>query len=177
MTNTELYFLFCYNSENPPQPITDFEIIIAGNDYPANMEKGALIITPINSIVLSNAMKDTTKIIDNNSINQISKIQTNFQVDIYKVNPNGNNGNAALTEALNIREWLKTFDVQEYLNNLNYEILPCYAPINFTIDYTDQKKLVNRCYFEFSIIENIETPQSINIFNNIEIKQNLLQGK
>ena len=161
------------------QPITSYEIIIGGALLPVNFKKGSVLITHINNSVLSNSNKNFTKLIDVNDdsfIEQYSIIQSNYQLDVYKINDNKQGIIEANQEALNIQEYLKSLDVQEYLKANNIEILPSYSNITCLSEFNEQKHLINRAFFEFSLISYISIKQKVNKIDKIQNNNIILGG-
>lgn len=158
---------------------TTFDIVIGGASLPVFSKKGTLLITLINSNVLSNSNKDFTNSparIDNNSIVQYSLIQNNYQLDIYKINDNKKGFIEATEEALHLREYLKSFDVMEYLKPYEIEILPCYSSVNIATEFNEQKHLINRAFFEFSLIYKQQIQQAITKIDKIQTNNIIIGG-
>lgn len=173
MFSTEhLYKLFKpYDNANL---ITEYEVIIGGTNLTANLDKGAIILTPLFSNVMGSQFKDLKNIVtksdeENGFIREFSLIKHTYQVDIYKVNSTNISYIEAEREALKIREWLKSYEVMEYLAKLNCEILPCYSIINFTSELYN-KKFTNRAFFDFEIISLIEIQEKTKIVDKAKIE-------
>ena len=175
MFSTEhLYTLFKpYGKTNL---ITEYEVVIGGTNLTANLDKGAIILTPLFSNVMGSQFKDLKNIVthlkepvEDGFIREFSLIKHTYQVDIYKVNSPNVFYIEAEREALKIREWLKSYEVMEYLAKLNCEILPCYSTINFTSELYN-KKFTNRAFFDFEIISLIEIQEKTQIANKAKIE-------
>lgn len=157
------------------QPISPFLFIGIGQNYPADFKKGAIIASLISSRALSNAYKNINEKREDGVganeaiVYQQSLTQFDIQIDCYKENAQGYDGNHAYNEACKLYEHLKTWDAQEYLRVIGCEVLPCYSLINTTTELTEQKQLVQRAFFEFSIIRTIETAQSVGVISQINI--------
>ncbi|WP_291952725.1 hypothetical protein [Campylobacter sp.] len=161
------------NNENL---ITNYDVIIGGTNLTANLEKGSIVLTPILSEVVTSQFKDykkiSTPLILNNNLGNLeesSLIQNTYQVDIYKVNAPNLNYIEVEKEAIKIREWLKSYEVVEYLEKLNSQILPCYSQISFSCEQYN-KLFANRATFEFKIITLESIIESVNLFEKVEIE-------
>lgn len=140
-------------ADNPTQ-ITDYKVVIGQIRYAAPFVKGVIVLSLVNSQVLTSSAKKFTLDGEDINIDETSLIQQNFQLDIYKQNEENTSDIQAYKEALKLQEWLKSFYVREYLDNLKSEILPNYAQIAFTAELVDGV-LINRAFFDFSIISKI----------------------
>lgn len=162
------------------QPISPFLFISIGQNYPADFSKGAIIASITSSKALSNAFKNINDKREEGAnageviIYQETLMQFDIQIDCYKENSQGYDGNHAYNEACKLYEHLKTWDAQEYLRGIGCEVLPCYSLINTTTELTEQKQLVQRAFFEFSLIKTIETAQSVGVISQININGDLL---
>lgn len=162
------------------QPISPFLFISIGQNYPADFKKGAIIASLTGSRALSDAFKNINDKREDGAnageviIYQETLMQFDIQIDCYKENSQGYDGNHAYNEACKLYEHLKTWDAQEYLRGIGCEVMPCYSLINTTAEYTEQKQLVQRAFFEFSLIKTIETAQSAGVINKININGDLL---
>lgn len=146
-----------YNMLKPAENadlITDYEVIIGQIRYSAPFIKGVIVLSLVNSQVLTSSAKHFNAEGDFIGISESSYIQQNFQLDVYKLNDENATEIQAFSEALKLQEWLKGFYVREYLQGFESEILPNYANINFTAEMVDGV-LVNRAFFDFSIISKI----------------------
>lgn len=158
---------------------TPYDVIIGGSDLPANFDKGCVIITLINSQVLTQSYKDFSKITtqgDTHTIQSITRVQNNYQFDLYRCNPRNLDYIDVEIQAQSLREYLKSYDVADYMQAIQAEILPTISQISFLTDFNDQKKLVNRAFFEVSIIFDVINMQDVNIFDKIALENKLLIG-
>lgn len=175
MFSTEhLYNLF--KPHDNSSLITEYEVVIGGTNLTANLDKGAIVLTPLFSNVMGSQFKDLKNIVtnlnepvENGFIREYSLIKHTYQVDIYKVNSPNVFYIEAEREALKIREWLKSYEVMEYLAELNCEVLPCYSTINFTSELYN-KKFTNRAFFDFEIISLIEIQEETKIADKAKIE-------
>ncbi len=147
-----LYELF-KPSENPDL-ITSYEVVIGNIRYSAPFVKGVIVLSLVNSQVLTSSSKNFVLDGEDVSVNETSYIQQNFQLDIYKQNDENATEIQAFSEAFKLQEWLKGFYVREYLQGYESEILPNYANINFTAEMADGV-LINRAFFDFSIVSKV----------------------
>lgn len=160
-------------------PITDYNIIIGGTTLPANMAQGSVIITLISAKPLTRADHDLKHIITQGELKvspQSSVIQSNYQLDIYKINPANADYIHAHAEAFKIREYLQSHEASKLLQAQNAQILPLLSSVSFLNDFTESKELVNRAYFDFSLISPYKLMQDIKTFDKIRITQNHIIG-
>ena len=62
------------------------------------------------------------------------------------------------------------------MQTIQAEILPTISQISFLTDFNEQKKLVNRAFFEVSIIFDVTNMQDVNIFDKIALGNTLIGG-
>lgn len=158
---------------------TPYDVIIGGSDLPANFDKGCVIITLINSQVLTQSYKDFSKITtqdDTHTIQSTTRVQNNYQFDLYRCNPRNLEYIDVEIQAQSLREYLKSYDVADYMQTIQAEILPTISQITFLTDFNEQKKLVNRAFFEVSIIFDVTNIQDVNIFDKIALGNTLIGG-
>ena len=184
-SSANLYNLF--KPEKNPDLITDYDVIIGGTLLTANFDKGAIILNLISSNNVTSQYKDFLnpivskkenedgEIIAEASIKEYSYIQSNYQIDIYKVNPANVNYIETEIVALKIREWLKSLETIEYLKTLHATILPCYSNISYTSELYN-KKFVNRAFFDFSIISIANIEEAVDAIEKVLITENLIYG-
>lgn len=162
------------------KPISDFDIVVGGTNLPIDYNKGTILITPLFSSVITRSDKNFKDIIakdDKHYIKQGSKLKETYQIDFYKVNPQNETSIIAYDVAKRVQEYLKSYDVSEYLRRFDVEILPNFEVISYTNDFTEQKKLVNRAFFEFSVYFYENILQEINIFDKITLEnKHILRG-
>lgn len=160
-------------------PITDYNIIIGGTILPANMAQGSVVITLISAKPLTRADHDLKHIITQGELKispQSSVMQCNYQLDIYRINPANADYIHAHAEAFKIREYLQSHQASELLKENEAQILPLLTPISFLNDFTESKELVNRAYFEFSLINTYKLMQDVKTFDKIHLTQNQIIG-
>lgn len=189
-SSANLYNLF--KPCNNPNLITDYNVIIGGTLLTADLDKGAIILNLVSNENITSQEKDFKNIIideveksnENQNdletnlkgyIKEYSYIQSNFQVDFYKVNSKNAKVIEAELEAIKLREWLKSFETMEYLRKLNAFILPCYSAINFTSELYN-KKFVNRAFFDFSIISVAEIKEEVGLYEKALLDIKLIIG-
>ncbi len=139
--------------------ITDYDVIMGGTRYAGDYNKGLIIISLVNTQVLTSSSKRFVLKDDDFDINESSLIQYNFQLDCYKRNSENATEIEAFNEAIKVQEWLKSYYVREYLAKKNAQILPNYANIAFTNELIDGV-FINRAIFEFSIIHKVEISEA-----------------
>ena len=158
---------------------TPYDVIIGGSYLPADFDKGCVIINLINSQALTQSYKDFSKIKtqdDMRVIQSTTRVQNNYQFDLYRCNPRNLEYIDVEIQAQRLREYLKSYDVEEYMENIGAEILPAISQITFLTDFNEQKKLVNRAFFEVSIIFDTTNKQDVNIFDKITLENKLIGG-
>lgn len=174
-----------YNLLKPksnPSLITPYEVIIGGTALTANLDNGAIIITPISSIPITSQDKQFKPLIltDDNGrqrgfIKEASIIESTYQIDFYKVNAPNTPYIEAEKEALKIREWLNSFECIEYLEALNSAMLPAYGIISHSAEQLN-KKFVNRAFFEFKILTTSEIKEEVGLADHAIIENTLILG-
>lgn len=171
-----LYRLFKprYNEEL----ITKYEVIIGGTILPADLVKGAIVITLLSSNSVTSQVKDFKKLRRYNEdyglLNEYSIIQNDYQVDIYKVNDCNVNFIQVEREAIKIKEWLKSLEVINYLERLKSQILPCYSVIRYSSDLYNEL-FVNRAIFDISIITRVKIIEKTELLKDVKIESKFIQ--
>lgn len=175
MFSTEnLYKMF--KPDSNPTLITNYDIYIGGTTLPIDYSKGAIMIYNLNAIDVTSQFKDMLKPTDSKEKGR-SIVQISYQVDIYKKNAKNLKYIEVEREAIKIKEWLKSFEIQEYLETLESEILPCYSQIRFMLNEEINKDFINRASFDFSILTINEIREQVTIIENIVFdKTIILQG-
>lgn len=171
ITNEVLFNLF--------KPITNYTIVIGGSHLPLDFKNGSVLISLINTEVLSNSNKVFSNPIqqgDDTLITQFSIIKYNYQIDIYKINNDDTGIIESSVEALKIQEYLKSFDATESIKIPDCEILPCYSNINNIVEFNEQKHLINRAFFDFSLVYKQILQQKINKIDKIQTNNILIGG-
>lgn len=151
--------------------ITALPVVFGGTSYAVDFVKGVCVVSLINSEACTSQTKHFSKKVDDDdkiTLKNVSILQWNFQIDIYKKNDDDVSEIQAYEEAIKIREWLKTLQVSEYLKGLNAEIFANYGIINFVSELVDNK-LINRAFFEFSIVGEYEISERDEWFDKINI--------
>lgn len=147
--------------------ITSYPVIFGGTQAVLDTINGGFIVTKISSNDIGSPVTSTIKNADG-SISSVQKTLTNnlIQIDFYKAYNEQDGGFIVQKEINNIMQYLKSFEALEYLKSLDYEILPNYSSIQFLSEYTEQKSLVNRGFFDFSIISTSNL-----IFDTIQLEK------
>lgn len=182
MFSTENLYNLLKPKDNPAL-ITNFEVIIGGTALTANLDKGAIIITPISSVPISSQDKKFKPLIlidddgvQRGFIKEVSIIENTYQIDFYKVNASNIPYIEAEKEALKLREWLNSFECIEYLESLNGAMLPAYSTISYSSELLN-KKFVNRAFFEFKILTTSEIKERVGLIEKAIIEKSLILGK
>ena len=158
---------------------TPYDVIIGGSTLPADFEKGCVIINLINSQALTHSFKDFSKIEtkDNTStIKSTNLARNNYQLDLYRSNPRNFEYLDIEIQAQRLREYLNSYEVAEYLDTHGADILPVTSQITFLSEFNEQKKLINRAFFEIAVVFTIQGEQDISIFDKITIENKLTGG-
>lgn len=162
------------------KPHTDFDIVIGGAGLTANFDKGCIIVNLLNSTPITRSdrnFKDLTITSEGTGyITQSSLIKAIYQLDIYKINPSNTQFIHAYTEAQIIQETLKSMDTSDIFKANNAEILPSFGVINYLTEFNEQKRLVNRAFFDFAVIYQIGITQDIKTFDKILFDKNTIIG-
>lgn len=146
------------------KPFTQYKIVIGGMALPIDVENGTILINFITTKPISKSNKQF--LINESKIKENSVLETSFQIDFYRVNPMNILYIDAYLECEKVKEYLRSYAVQEYLKEFNIELLPVISNTTYLTDFTEQKKLVNRAFFELNLIYNsadvIEDMDTIN---------------
>lgn len=168
------YIYKLFKPEQNPNLITSYEIVIGGTILPAKLKSGVILVTPLFSKAVTSQYNDLKSLkyddeTDTYSINQSSYIENTYQLDIYKINDKNAQVIQAEVEAYKLREWLKSYEVSEYLTELKADILPIYDNIRFSSELLN-KELVNRASFEMKIISKIEISENTQVADKAKIE-------
>jgi hypothetical protein len=158
---------------------THYDVIIGGSTLPADFEKGCVIINLINSTPLTQSFKDFSSIQtkDNTStIKSTNLVRNNYQLDLYRINPRNFEYLDIEVQAQRLREYLNSYDVADYMEKIGADILPVTSQITFLSEFNEQKKLINRAFFEIAVVFTIQGEQNINIFDKITLENKLIGG-
>jgi hypothetical protein len=178
-STSSIYKLF--KPETNPNLITSYDVVVGGTILPAKLKTGVILVTPLFSKAVTSQYNDLSNLeyddeSDTYSINQSSYIESTYQIDIYKINDKNAQVIQAEVEAYKLREWLKSYEVSEYLANLKADILPIYDNIRFSSELLN-KELVNRASFEMKIISRVEISENTQVADKAKIKDiNILTG-
>lgn len=147
--------------------VTAYPVIFGGTSAVINTITGGFIITQISS----NDIGSPVNVMVKNNDDTFSSIQKTLtknviQIDFYKAFNEKDNGFIVSSEINKVMQYLKSYEALEYLKALDYEILPNYSNIQIVSEYTEQKSLVNRAFFDFSIIST-----SSIIFDTIQLEK------
>lgn len=168
------YIYKLFKPESNPNLITSYEVVIGGTILPAKLKSGVILVTPLFSKSVTSQYNDLQSLkyddeTDTYSINQSSYIENTYQLDIYKINDKNAQMIQAEVEAYKLREWLKSYEVSEYLAKLKADILPIYDNIRFSSELLN-KELVNRASFEMKIISRVEISETTQVADKAKIE-------
>lgn len=175
------YIYKLFKPESNPDLITAYEVVIGGTILPAKLKNGVILVTPLFSRAVTSQYNDLESLeydadSDTYSIKQSSYIENTYQIDIYKINDKNAQVIQAEVEAYKVREWLKSYEISEYLATLKADILPIYDNIRFSSELLN-KELVNRASFEMKIISKVEISEPTQVADKAKIENiNILKG-
>lgn len=163
--------------DSNPDLITKLPVFIGGTTAVPDLINGAIIIHLINNKPVTSQYKNMQDInLDNEKGS--SKVELTFQLDVYKQNAKNVKYIEVEKEVINIQEWLKSFEVQEYLETLDAEILPNYSLIRHIPNVEHNSTFTNRASFDFVIISNNSIFEKVTIIDKIVFdKTIILQGE
>lgn len=168
------YIYGLFKPESNQDLITSYEVVIGGTILPAKLKSGVILVTPLFSKAVTSQYNDLQSLkyddeSDTYSIKQSSYIENTYQLDIYKINDKNAQVIQAEIEAYKLREWLKSYEVSEYLAKLKADILPIYDNIRFSSELLN-KELVNRASFEMKIISRVEISETTQVADKAKIE-------
>ncbi|TLD85792.1 hypothetical protein [Helicobacter sp. MIT 05-5294] len=165
--------------------ITNYEVVIGGGGISANFNKGVIILNflqskPVSSNIRSFKDLDKKEFLQGlehySRVSEYSFVQSDYQIDVYKKNAQNILFIECEKEALKIRQWLNSYEVLEYLRDLESEILPAYSVIRFSNEMIENK-LVQRASFDFSIITKVEISEAVGVVDKATIGNfNIIKG-
>lgn len=168
------YIYKLFKPESNPNLITSYEVVVGGTILPAKLKSGVILVTPLFSKAVTSQYNDLQSLeydeeADTYKIRQYSYIESTYQLDIYKINDKNAQVIQAEVEAYKVREWLKSYEVSEYLATLKADILPIYDNIRFSSELLN-KELVNRASFEIRFISRVEISENTQIADKAKIE-------
>ena len=163
--------------ESNPNLITSLPVFIGGTTAVPDLINGAIIVHLINNKPVTSQYKNMQDInLDNEKGS--SKVELTFQLDVYKQNAKNVKYIEVEREIIKIQEWLKSFEVQEYLETLDAEILPNYSLVRHIPNVEHNSTFTNRASFDFVIISNNSIFEKVTIIDKIVFdKTIILQGE
>ena len=163
--------------DSNPDLITKLPVFIGGTTAVPDLINGAIIVHLINNKPVTSQYKNMQDInLDNEKGS--SKVELTFQLDVYKQNAKNVKYIEVEKEVINIQEWLKSFEVQEYLDSLGAEILPNYSLVRHIPNVEHNSTFTNRASFDFVIISNNSIFEKVTIIDKIVFdKTIILQGE
>ena len=160
--------------DSNPDLITTLPVIIGGTTAVPDLISGAVIVHLINATPTTSQHKDMNFDTELKKESGSSLYEITYQIDIYKQNGKNIRYIEVEREATKIQEWLKSFEVEEYLRTLDSEILANYKPIKTTMNVEHNNQFTNRAMFDFTIVSKNQILENIAIIDNIVFDKNLI---
>ena len=160
--------------DSNPDLITTLPVIIGGTTAVPDLISGAVIVHLINATPTTSQYKDMHFDTELKKESGSSLYEITYQIDIYKQNGKNIRYIEVEREATKIQEWLKSFEVEEYLRTLDSEILANYKPIKTTMNVEHNNQFTNRAMFDFTIVSKNQILENIDIIDNIVFDKNLI---
>lgn len=163
--------------DSNPDLITTLPVFIGGTTAVPDLINGAIIVHLINNKPITSQYKNMQDI-NLDKEKGSSKVELTYQLDVYKQNGKNIKYIEVEKEVIKIQEWLKSFEVQEYLQTLDAEILPNYSLIRHIPNVEHNSTFTNRASFDFVIISNNSIFENVTIIDKIVFdKTIILQGE
>ncbi len=163
--------------DSNPDLITSLPVFIGGTTAVPDLINGAIIVHLINNKPITSQYKNMQDI-NLDKEKGSSKVELTYQLDVYKQNGKNTKYIEVEKEVIKIQEWLKSFEVQEYLQTLDAEILPNYSLIRHIPNIEHNSTFTNRASFDFVIISNNSISENVTIIDKIVFdKTIILQGE
>lgn len=163
--------------DSNPDLITSLPVFIGGTTAVPDLINGAIIVHLINNKPVTSQYKNMQDI-NLDKEKGSSKVELTYQLDVYKQNGKNVKYIEVEREIIKIQEWLKSFEVQEYLQTLDAEILPNYSLIRHIPNVEHNSTFTNRASFDFVIISNNSIFEKVTIIDKIVFdKTIILQGE
>ena len=164
--------------DGSPDLITKLPVFIGGTTAVPDLINGAIIIYPL----IPKPVTSQTKNMHHDTTNQKEKgeslYELTYQIDIYKQNAKNVKYIEVEKEATTIQEWLKSFEIEEYLQTLDAEIYANYKPVRFMLNVEHNSTFTNRATFDFTIVSANQIFERINIIDKVVFdKTIILQGE
>lgn len=163
--------------DSNPDLITSLPVFIGGTTAVPDLINGAIIVHLINNKPITSQYKNMQDI-NLDKEKGSSKVELTYQLDAYKQNGKNIKYIEVEREIIKIQEWLKSFEVQEYLETLDAEILPNYSLVRHLPNIEHNSTFTNRASFDFVIISNNSIFEKVTIIDKIVFdKTIILQGE
>lgn len=163
--------------DSNPDLITSLPVFIGGTTAVPDLINGAIIVHLINNKPVTSQYKNMQDI-NLDKEKGSSKVELTYQLDVYKQNGKNVKYIEVEREIIKIQEWLKSFEVQEYLQTLDAEILPNYSLVRHIPNVEHNSTFTNRASFDFVIISNNSIFENVTIIDKIVFdKTIILQGE
>lgn len=163
--------------DSSPDLITSLPVFIGGTTAIPDLINGAIIVHLINNKPITSQYKNMEDI-NLDKEKGSSKVELTYQLDVYKQNGKNVKYIEVEREIIKIQEWLKSFEVQEYLQTLDAEILPNYSLVRHIPNVEHNSTFTNKASFDFVIISNNSIFEKVTIIDKIVFdKTIILQGE
>ena len=165
--------------DSKPDLITTLPVFIGGTSAVPDLIKGAVIVYPLTPKPATSQKKDMYFDTLLEKEKGESLYELTYQLDIYKQNTKNLNYIEVEKIAMTIQEWLKSFQVQEYLQTLDSQIYANYKPIRLIMNEAlANNQFTNRASFDFTIVTNNQIFEKVDIIEDIVFDKTLiLQGE
>lgn len=170
--SSKLYKLL--KPDSNPDLITTLPVVIGGTSAVPDLIKGAVIVHLINATPTTSQYKNMYFDTELQKESGSSLYDITYQIDIYKQNEPNLRYIEVEREATKIQEWLKSFEVEEYLRSLDSEILANYKPVKTTMNVEHNNQFTNRAMFDFTIVSKNQILENIDIIEDIVFDKNLI---
>ena len=164
--------------DSSPDLITKLPVIIGGTTAVPDLINGAIIVHPLTPKPATSQTKDMYHDTTNQKEKGESLYELTYQIDIYKQNAKNVKHIEVEKEATTIQEWLKSFEIEEYLQTLDAEIYANYKPVRLMLNVEHNSTFTNRATFDFTIVSANQIFERINIIDKVVFdKTIILQGE
>jgi len=159
--------------DSNPDLITSLPVIIGGTTAVPNYISGCVIIHPLSPKPITSQFKNMLDFVMDGKAKQSTLYELTYQIDIYKQNAKNAKTIEVENEATKIQEWLKSFEVEEYLRTLDCEIYANYKPIRLTLNADLNAQFTNRASFDVTIISTNQISEKIDIIEKVVFEKTL----
>lgn len=170
--SSKLYNLFKPNENK--NLITGYDVFIGGAFQSVDFAKGAIIVFPLSSKPITSSIKEINE--NEKMIYEYSHLENFYQIDIYKKNSENITYLEVELEATKIREWLKSYEVMEYLQKYDSGILPAYGSIRYNLNLEINKNFTNKASFDFTILSKVLIKEDPYYVTKAGVNNKILKG-